>query len=93
SQNIYHLFIIGGTSLYQEALKPSHCAMMQANCFLLACLHAPEFKCDMFFPDVLGGAAWRRVSYKGHSAWGGFEVPERIQQEGGIDFEYQMWAR
>ncbi|KIK81814.1 hypothetical protein PAXRUDRAFT_155188 [Paxillus rubicundulus Ve08.2h10] len=91
--NIHRLFIIGGTSLYQEALRPSHCAMMQADCILLTRLHAPEFECDVFFPDVLGGAEWRRASHEEHSAWVGFEVPEGIQQEGGVEFEYQMWVR
>ncbi|KIJ21775.1 hypothetical protein PAXINDRAFT_123931 [Paxillus involutus ATCC 200175] len=91
--NVHRLFIIGGTSLYQEALRPSHCAMMQADCILLTRLYAPEFECDVFFPDVLGGAEWRRASHEEHSAWVGFGVPEGIQQERGVEFEYQMWVR
>ncbi|KAF9229259.1 hypothetical protein BS17DRAFT_11771 [Gyrodon lividus] len=93
--DVHRLFIIGGTSLYRETvgLEPSHSALLRAGRILLTRLYAPEFECDVFFPDVLGGAEWRRASHEEHNAWVGFEVPKGIQKENGIEFEYQMWVR
>jgi len=95
--NIHRLFVIGGSSLYQEALalgpQHSNCPSLQADRILITRLYNPEFDCDVFFPNVLGGAEWRKASHEEHSAWVGFEVPAGIQTENGIEFEFQMWIR
>ena len=92
--NVHRLFVIGGSSVYQEALalrypRPS----LQADRILITRIYNPEFDCDVFFPDVLDSAEWRKASHEEHSAWVGFEVPAGIQTEDGIEFEFQMWVR
>lgn len=95
--NVHRLFVIGGSSLYQEALAlgPQHSnrPSLQADRILITRLYSPEFECDVFFPDVLGGAGWRKATHEEHSAWVGFDVPAGIQTENGIEFEFQMWIR
>ncbi|KAG8219794.1 dihydrofolate reductase-like domain-containing protein [Butyriboletus roseoflavus] len=95
--NVHRLFVIGGSSLYQEALalgsQQSNCPSLQADRVLITRLYDPEFECDVFFPDVLCGAKWRKATHEEHSAWVGFEVPAGIQKENGIEFEFQMWIR
>ena len=98
SQNdVHRLFVIGGSALYQEALalgsQRSDCPSLQADRILITRLYNPEFKCDVFFPDVLSGAEWRRASHEELCAWVGFEVPAGIQTENDIEFEFQMWIR
>lgn len=88
--SIHRLFIIGGASVYQEALQ---CPSLQADRILITRIYEPEFECDVFFPDVLGGAEWRRASHEEHNAWVGFDVPSGIQTENGIKYEFQMWVR
>lgn len=95
--DVHRLFIIGGSSLYQEALVlGSHHAdgpSLQADRILMTRIYNPEFKCDAFFPDVLGGTEWNKASHEELCAWVGFEVPAGIQTENGIEFEFQMWIR
>ncbi|KAH0838285.1 dihydrofolate reductase-like domain-containing protein [Lanmaoa asiatica] len=92
--NVHRLFVIGGSSVYQEALAlGSQCPSLQADRILITRLYNPEFECDVFFPDVLGDAAWRKATHEEHSAWVGFEVPAGVQTENGIEFEFQMWIR
>lgn len=38
-------------------------------------------------------APWKRVSHGELRQWAGFDVPEGIQEENGIQYEYQMWVR
>lgn len=95
--NVHRLFVIGGSFLYHEALalgsQHSNCPSLRADRILITRLYNPEFDCDVFFPDVLGGAEWIKASHEEHSAWVGFEVPKGIQTENGIEFEFQMWIR
>jgi dihydrofolate reductase len=95
--NVHRLFVIGGSSLYQEALalgsQHSNCPSLQADRILITRIYSPEFDCDVFFPDVLGSAEWRKASHEEHSAWAGFEVPAGVQTENGVEFEFQMWIR
>ena len=95
--NVHRLFVIGGSSLYQEALvlgsQHSNCPSLQADRILITRIYSPEFDCDVFFPDVLGGGEWKKASHEEHSAWVGFEVPAGVQTENGVEFEFQMWIR
>jgi hypothetical protein len=36
---------------------------------------------------------WRRCTSAELKSWAGFEVPEGIQEENGISYEFQMWER
>lgn len=36
---------------------------------------------------------WDRAPHKELSAWVGFEVPEGVQEEKGVKYEFQMWVR
>ncbi|KAF9237339.1 dihydrofolate reductase-like domain-containing protein [Melanogaster broomeanus] len=94
-EDVHRLFIIGGSSLYEETLGlgPSSSSLLRVDRILLTRLYTPEFECDVFFPDVLGGAEWQRASHEDHSAWVGSEVPAGIQKENGVGFEFQMWVR
>ncbi|KAF8445917.1 dihydrofolate reductase-like domain-containing protein [Boletus edulis BED1] len=89
-KDVHRLFVIGGSSLYQLALSQHS---LQTDRILITRIYTPEFDCDVFFPDVLGGAEWRKASHEEHSAWVGFEVPAGIQTENGVEFEFQMWTR
>lgn len=53
-------------------------------------------------PGNLGGATyansgnevnWRRCTSAELKAWAGFEIPEGIQEENGVSYEFQMWER
>ncbi|KAG9314340.1 dihydrofolate reductase-like domain-containing protein [Chiua virens] len=92
--NVDRLFVIGGSSLYQEALaQHSNRPSLQADLILMTRLYNSELECDVFFPDVLSNTEWKRASHEEHSAWVGFEVPVGIQTENGVEFEFQMWVR
>lgn len=39
------------------------------------------------------GKVWRRASHEDLREWVGFEVPEGIQEEKGVQYEFQMWVR
>ena len=93
--DVHRLFVIGGSSLYQEALASGsqHPKSLQADRILITRLYSPEFECDVFFPDVLSGADWCKASHEDLCAWVGFEVPAGIQTENGVEFEFQMWVR
>ncbi len=36
---------------------------------------------------------WRRCTTAELRAWAGFEIPEGIQEENGVSYEFQMWER
>ncbi|TFY66935.1 hypothetical protein EVG20_g4156 [Dentipellis fragilis] len=67
---------------------------------LLTRILAPAFEdCDVHMPDFLAGtsgeeaAAWRRASHEELQAWVGGEVTEGVQEERGVQYEFQMWVR
>ncbi|KIJ68476.1 hypothetical protein HYDPIDRAFT_82613 [Hydnomerulius pinastri MD-312] len=91
---VHRLFIIGGSSLYQETLnRESSATALQTDRILLTRIFSPEYDCDVLLPDVVGGAEWRRASNEEHSEWVGLTVPEGIQRDNGVEFEFQMWVR
>ncbi|KAL4067401.1 dihydrofolate reductase-like domain-containing protein [Scleroderma yunnanense] len=103
-QDIHRLFIIGGSSLYREtlgSLGSSSLLPLQADRVLLTRIHEPDFlDCDVFMPDFLdernGGSSWKRASHDGLVTWAGltgFNIPEGIQEDNGIKFEFQMWVK
>lgn len=98
---IYRTFIIGGASLYAETLsmsKTQHSPNQYiVDRILLTRIMSPSFEhCDVFFPDFQNqgdGSRWQRASHKELQQWVEYPVPEGLQEENGIEYEFQMWTR
>ncbi|TFY62907.1 hypothetical protein EVJ58_g3554 [Rhodofomes roseus] len=98
---IHRAFVIGGASLYRETLTLSPSSGSFVDRVLLTRILAPAFEqCDVHMPNFLdsklvGGerVAWRRTSHAELQDWAGFEVPEGVQEENGVQYEFQMWIR
>ena len=96
---IHRAFVIGGASLYRDTLSlPPSSAFVDR--ILLTRILEPTFEqCDVHMPDFLAGAGdkahalWRRTSHAELQEWAGFEVPEGVQEENGVKYEFQMWTR
>ncbi|CCM06324.1 uncharacterized protein FIBRA_08576 [Fibroporia radiculosa] len=93
---VHRAFVVGGAALYRDtlALPPGPGAFVDR--ILLTRIIAPEFaQCDVFVPELaqLGTPAWRRAAHAELQEWVGFEVPEGIQEEHGVQYEFQMWIR
>jgi len=104
SNAIHRSFVIGGASLYSEVLalpsssQPTPSALVDR--ILLTRIISPAFEqCDVFMPDFLAGQAsndgseWQRASHMDLQAWVEHQVPEGVQEENGIQYEFQMWVR
>ena len=84
------VFVIGGGEIYGAALK------LKETRRILVTRVLSEFECDTFFPLVLGGEGgeeWKRSGKEGMDEWVGEEVPGGVQEEGGTEYEFQMWER
>ncbi|OBZ79179.1 Dihydrofolate reductase [Grifola frondosa] len=97
---IHRAFIIGGASLYRDTLSISPSSQSFVDRILLTRIISPSFDdCDVHMPDfqsVDTSAAshpWKRASHEELQAWTGIEVPEGIQEENGVQYEFQMWVR
>jgi len=95
---IHRAFIIGGASLYAEglALPPSSVGFVDR--ILLTRILSPAFEeCDVFMPDFLGGTqgtnGWTMATHDALQEWVGFDVTEGVQEENGVEYEFQMWVR
>jgi dihydrofolate reductase len=97
--SISRAFIIGGASLYAESLAlPPASSLGFVDRILLTRILSPAFdECDVFMPDFLGGTeggnGWKMAAHEALQAWVGFEVPEGVQEENEIRYEFQMWTR
>jgi Dihydrofolate reductase len=84
------VFVIGGAKLYAAALP-------LAGRVLLTRIIEPSFEgCDVFMPDFVGGEGggkWTRAEQDALSSWVGFEAPKGVQEEGGVEYEFEMWIR
>jgi dihydrofolate reductase len=92
SSPIHRAFIIGGASIYSEAIGlPTDVV----DHILLTRIISPDFEeCDVFMPDFLSGKArWKRATHAALEEWVGFEVAEGVQEEDGVKYEFQMWVR
>ena len=96
---IHRTFVIGGASLYRDtlALPPSGAFVDRV---LLTRILEPAFEqCDVRMPNFLEAdgsgedALWRKTSHAELQEWAGFEVPEGVQEENGVKYEFQMWTR
>lgn len=96
---IHRNFVIGGASLYSEVLKLPRPSSSSSSSWLdrvlLTRIHSPAFEdCDVFMPDFLSdGTQWERASHADLQAWVGFDVAEGVQEENGVEYEFQMWVR
>ncbi|KAA1470156.1 hypothetical protein DENSPDRAFT_817630 [Dentipellis sp. KUC8613] len=99
---IHRQFVIGGAALYREALALRAAAPDApfVDRILLTRILAPAFEdCDVHMPDFLAGSdaedavAWRRASHEELQAWVGGEVSQGMQEEKGVQYEFQMWVR
>ncbi len=91
-------FIIGGASLYAESLALS--APARVDRVLLTRVLSPDFDdCDTFMADITaekddaGVLIWAKAEHKSLVDWAGFGVPEGVQEENGVRYEFQMWVR
>ncbi|KZT65599.1 hypothetical protein DAEQUDRAFT_731295 [Daedalea quercina L-15889] len=99
--HIHRAFVIGGASLYQETLSLSQSSGSFVDRVLLTRILEPAFEqCDVHMPDFLGDKvhagqadAWTKASHAELQEWAGFEVPEGVQEENGVKYEFQMWIR
>jgi len=91
---VHRNFVIGGVSLYTEtlALLPSSSSTF-VDRVLLTRILSPAFEdCDVYMPDFLA-SGWTRANHKELSEWTGIDVPEGVQVENGVEYEFQMWLR
>ncbi|THH17448.1 hypothetical protein EW146_g3365 [Bondarzewia mesenterica] len=102
---VHRHFIIGGATLYQESLAfaPSDVEPFVDRVLLTRILSPAFDKCDVFMPDFLSSVRvnnesdehgeWERASHEELSTWMGFDVPGGVQEEKGVQYEFQMWTR
>ncbi|KAF8642339.1 hypothetical protein AX16_009608 [Volvariella volvacea WC 439] len=100
TSTVRKVFVIGGATLYGETLGLSESQDATfADRVLLTRILSPTFdECDTFIPDFVNerssdGPKWVRASHQELQDWAGFEVPNGIQQEKGVEYEFQMWTR
>jgi len=100
---INKIFIIGGSTIYKEALNLSVGSPGYVDTILHTVVSEPEFDCDTFFPKgVLGAESgsdeegkWVKgdvdelVSFTGEER----SKVEGIKEEKGIKFEFGIWRR
>jgi len=91
---IHRTFIIGGATIYEEALKSLDQPTL-VDRILLTRILSPEFEeCNVFFPKFSSDSAeWQQSSSQELQEWLGFEVPSGVQKEKGVEYEFQMWVR
>lgn len=93
---IHKVFIIGGASVYAETLQLGSAKDDNVvDHILLTRILFPDFDgCNTFMPDFAqNDARWTKASHRDLECWVGFEVPEGVQTENGVDYEFQLWKR
>lgn len=97
---IHRALIIGGVSVYADTLALPSSSSAFVDRVLLTRISSPAFPdCDVHLPDFLsdmnseGNAVWTRAQYEELKEWTGLEVPQGVQAENGVEYEFQMWTR
>ncbi|KIY62906.1 hypothetical protein CYLTODRAFT_426561 [Cylindrobasidium torrendii FP15055 ss-10] len=85
-------FVIGGASLYEQVLQLDTAPAL-VDRILLTRVLSPDLDCDTFMTDFTSNPDWQRASHRRLLDWVGFDVPEGVQEEKGIKYEFQMWVR
>lgn len=78
NKNIETLWVIGGSGLYNEAVKDKNCK------HLFITKIDQEYLCDTFFPDI---------DMKEFEETVEFNVPKGIQEENSIKYEFKVFKR
>lgn len=83
------VFVIGGAEVYRAALEHP-----MAQNVLLTRIDG-DFPVDTFFPVELSkeGSGWVNMGREALASFVGEEMPEGRQEEGGIEFEYELWQK
>ncbi|KIY64829.1 hypothetical protein CYLTODRAFT_357910, partial [Cylindrobasidium torrendii FP15055 ss-10] len=90
---VHRHFVIGGASLYDQVLQ-LNTAPALVDRILLTRVLSPDLDCDTFMADfTTSNPVWKRATHRSLSEWVGFDVPEGVQEEKGIKYEFQMWVR
>ncbi|VDB91839.1 unnamed protein product [Peniophora sp. CBMAI 1063] len=95
---IHRYFIIGGAGLYDETLALPTSSSVYVDRVLLTRVLEPNFDCDTFVHSLGsmsgdGQEGWRRATQEELRQWAQFDVPEGVQEEKGVRYEFQMWVR
>lgn len=97
---IHRAFVIGGVSLYTDTLALPSSSNAFVDRVLLTRISSPAFPdCDVYLPDFLsdtdseGNVMWTRARHEELKGWTGLDVPQGVQTENGVDYEFQMWTR
>jgi len=103
SSDVPEAFVIGGTSVYRDvlALPPGSQSTFVDRILLTRIVSPPFGECDMFMPDfqkdttLVDGVRyeWKRATHMNLQTWVGSDVPEGVQEQNGIEYEFQMWIR
>lgn len=103
TDDIRRAFIIGGASIYRDTLAlPPLAGTTFVDRVLLTRILSPAFdECDVFMPNFQSDTTevdgvrygWTRAAHADLQTWVGFEVPEGVQKQNEIEFEFQMWVR
>ncbi|KAG6842229.1 hypothetical protein C0991_000199 [Blastosporella zonata] len=98
SQPLHRAFVIGGASMYSETLALNAASSAVVDRILLTRILTEFDDCDVFMPDFVkdgteAGLPWTRSSHGELEEWVGFKVPEGVQDERGVQYEFQMWTR
>ena len=86
--------------MYTETLALPSSSNAFVNRVLLTRITSPAFPdCDVHLPDFLsdtnseGNAMWARARHEELKEWTGLDVPQGVQTENGVEYEFQMWTR
>ncbi|KAH8835293.1 dihydrofolate reductase [Flagelloscypha sp. PMI_526] len=98
SNDVHRTFIIGGSKIYNDTLSLASTSSAYVDRILLTRILSPDFEeCDVFLPDELRETglknAWTKAAHDQFVEWAGVEVPEGVQEEKGVKYEFQMWTR
>lgn len=78
AETIENVWIVGGYSVYKEAIESSMCGRIYLTRILA------NFECDAFFPQL--GDNFKQVPNDE-------DMPTEIQEENGIKYQYQIYEK
>lgn len=90
-QSVHRVFVIGGVQIYKNAMESS-----LVNRIMLTRVHGDNFECDAYFPvNFTTNGQWEQRPFKDLISYIDIpNVPPREhEQEGGIDYSFEMWER
>lgn len=97
---IHRAFVIGGVSMYTDTLALPSSSSAFVDRVLLTRISSPAFPdCDVHLPNFLtdtnseGNVMWTRARHEELMEWTGLDVPQGVQTENAVEYEFQMWTR